>query len=60
MSSSERAEFVAMRNLPDDNAYDWEMMDGVMDGTEQIDVSHTGGEFKAVLQNMEEEIQLGR
>jgi hypothetical protein len=58
MTASERAERIALRNLPEDGAedHDWEMMDDVLGGIERMDASHAGGEFEAVLQGMEEDI----
>lgn len=60
MTPSERVEFAAMRDLSDEdnnNLHDCEMMDGILDGTERMDVSHVGGEFEMVMKNMEEDIQ---
>jgi hypothetical protein len=58
MTTSERAERIALRSLPEDRVddHDWEMMDEVLGGTERMDASHAGGEFEAVLQGMEEDI----
>jgi len=59
MTASERAELAALRDLPEDRPDgddDWEMMDGVLDGTEHMDASHAGGEFETVFQGMEEDI----
>jgi hypothetical protein len=58
MTASERAELLALRELPEDRLddHDWEMMDNVLDGTERMDASHAGGEFEEVLQGMEDDI----
>jgi hypothetical protein len=60
MTPSKRLEFTAIRELSDkddNNLYDCKMMDGILDGTERMDVSHVGVEFEMVMKNMEEDIQ---
>lgn len=54
MTAAELREFEALKHLPkdtDDNSQDWIMVDDVLDGTHELNISHEGGELSA-LQDM--------
>lgn len=60
MTISQRQSLSTLRSglpghVPEDHG-DWEMMDDILDGSSQLDISHEGGEFYTVVQDIEEEL----
>lgn len=51
MDEAELRHFQDLHELPDADAEenkDWVMLDSVLDGTQQVDISHEGGELAAL------------
>ena len=51
MDAAELRHFQDLHELPEDDAEDaedWVMYDSVLDGTQQVDISHEGGELAAL------------
>lgn len=57
MTGAELREFEALKHLPQDTSegsQDWIMVDDILDGTHELNISYEGGELSA-LQEMDDE-----